>query len=145
MVTCGLCSQSRALASCAVGLWQAPGLPALCVAALENGACVGAIGRDRLVDVATRAAAVVWERGVLRKGNGLCHGVAGNAYAFLTLRRLLGGSGEADDEQLRRACCFAAVLLDEDVQCAMADTCDPQRRVKGVPDSPLSLMEGSAD
>lgn len=26
------------------------------------------------------AADVVWARGFLRKGNGLCHGVAGNAY-----------------------------------------------------------------
>jgi hypothetical protein len=28
---------------------------------------------------------VVWQQGLLKKGPGLCHGVAGNAYALLRL------------------------------------------------------------
>jgi hypothetical protein len=34
---------------------------------------------------ASRAADTLWERGLLRKGVGLCHGIAGNGYAFLSL------------------------------------------------------------
>ncbi|KAI8831705.1 hypothetical protein BC829DRAFT_494427 [Chytridium lagenaria] len=39
------------------------------------------------LDVAKRAAEAVWERGVLRKGVGLCHGISGNAFVFLALYR----------------------------------------------------------
>lgn len=31
---------------------------------------------------------VVWERGILTKGYGLCHGTAGNGYVFLDLYRI---------------------------------------------------------
>ena len=136
----------------------APALPSLCLAALGNEACTEALGRRTLIEAALRAGAVIWERGVLRKGNGLCHGVAGNAYAFLALERVLRLSGSqggddgteaanmkaAAEQQLLRARCFAALLVERDVQSAMAATSDPQRRVRGVPDSPLSLMEGTA-
>jgi len=33
---------------------------------------------------------VLWNRGLLRKGYGICHGVAGNAYGFLTAYQLTG-------------------------------------------------------
>ncbi len=33
---------------------------------------------------------VVWRRGLLRKGYGLCHGVAGNAYTFIQLFKVTG-------------------------------------------------------
>jgi len=35
-------------------------------------------------------AKVLWNRGLLRKGYGICHGVAGNAYGFLTAYQLTG-------------------------------------------------------
>jgi hypothetical protein len=35
----------------------------------------------------TRAAEVTWRRGLLAKGPGLCHGVAGNGYALLSVYR----------------------------------------------------------
>jgi lantibiotic modifying enzyme len=37
---------------------------------------------------ALSAGDVVWERGLLRKGYGVCHGTAGNGYVFLTLYRI---------------------------------------------------------
>lgn len=37
---------------------------------------------------ATAAGDVVWQRGLVRKGYGLCHGVAGNAYVFLELYKV---------------------------------------------------------
>lgn len=34
---------------------------------------------------ALRAGELVWQRGLLKKGPGLCHGVSGNAYALARL------------------------------------------------------------
>eukprot|EP00731_Ephydatia_muelleri_P008021 Em0004g359a len=47
-------------------------------------------GDQRYLQVAVRCGEVVWRRGLLRKGYGLCHGVAGNAYTFLQLLRVTG-------------------------------------------------------
>lgn len=51
---------------------------------------------------AEAAAEVVWKRGLLRRV-GLCHGISGNAYAFLALHRVVAG----DKRQLFRARQFA--------------------------------------
>jgi len=42
-------------------------------------------GTKEFLAVAEKAGEVVWKEGLLVKGPGLCHGVSGNAYAFLTL------------------------------------------------------------
>ena len=42
---------------------------------------------------------VIWQRGLLRKGYGICHGTAGNGYSFLSLYRLT-----QDKKYLYRAC-----------------------------------------
>jgi len=114
----------------------APGLPGL-VAAAE--AALGGAAGGALREAALRAGDVVWERGAVLKGHGLCHGLAGNGYAFLSLYRLTG-----DEAQLQRAWAFAALLGNVEYQDAIRRQPDPQRSVPGVPDSPCSLMEGSA-
>jgi hypothetical protein len=43
------------------------------------------LGDAAYLQAALRAGEVVWQQGLLRKGPGLCHGVAGNAYALLRL------------------------------------------------------------
>eukprot|EP01062_Namystynia_karyoxenos_P062740 TRINITY_DN55617_c0_g1_i1.p1 TRINITY_DN55617_c0_g1~~TRINITY_DN55617_c0_g1_i1.p1 ORF type:complete len:445 (+),score=85.17 TRINITY_DN55617_c0_g1_i1:100-1335(+) len=113
----------------------APGLPGLVAAAAT------AAGDDKghLREAARLAGDVVWERGLLLKGNGLCHGIAGNGYTFLSLYRQTG-----DAAYLAKAHTFASYLFDADLQAAIARHPDPQRRVPGKPDSPCSLMEGSA-
>ncbi len=65
--------------------------------------------------------------GILRKGPGLCHGVAGNGYCFLTLYRLT-----RDFAWLLRAHGFASLLPRLEGQ------------YPGEPDRPLSLYEGIA-
>ena len=55
-----------------------------------------------------KAADICWERGLLRKGPGICHGVAGSGYVFLLLYRITG-----DRQQLARAHCFAHFLFTE--------------------------------
>lgn len=82
----------------------------------------------RYLELAEASAEVVWERGLLRKGLGLCHGVAGNGYALLSLYRATGDAG-----WLHRAVGFGLFCASE-----------AGRSLHGVPDSPLSLYEGLA-
>ncbi|KAL3307842.1 hypothetical protein Ciccas_013634, partial [Cichlidogyrus casuarinus] len=72
---------------------------------------------------------VIWERGLLQKGTGLCHGIAGNGYVFLVLYRLT-----KEAQWLHRASNFAAQiksLLDDG-------------SILTTPDNPFSLFEGLA-
>ncbi|CAM9962804.1 unnamed protein product [Pylaiella littoralis] len=58
---------------------------------------------DRYLEMARYSSEAVWKRGLLTKGNGICHGVAGNGYAFLSLRKADG----TDGRHLHRARRFA--------------------------------------
>uniref|UniRef100_A0A8P4GTT2 Glutathione S-transferase LANCL1 n=1 Tax=Dicentrarchus labrax TaxID=13489 RepID=A0A8P4GTT2_DICLA len=79
-----------------------------------------------LVD-ALQCGEVVWHCGLLKKGYGLCHGAAGNAYAFLALYRQT-----QDPKHLYRACMFA-------------DWCmNYGKHGCRTPDTPFSLFEGMA-
>ncbi|XP_008186949.1 lanC-like protein 3 homolog isoform X2 [Acyrthosiphon pisum] len=71
---------------------------------------------------------LVWTKGLLKKGPGLCHGIAGNGYVFLLLYRLTG-----DKKHLNRAVQFGKfIFTDECIQGS--------RR----PDNLYSLYEGLA-
>ncbi|XP_025194355.1 lanC-like protein 3 homolog [Melanaphis sacchari] len=71
---------------------------------------------------------LVWAKGLLKKGPGLCHGIAGNGYVFLLLYRLTG-----DTKHLNRAVQFGKfIFTDECIQGS--------RR----PDNLYSLYEGLA-
>lgn len=71
-----------------------------------------------------------WERGLLKKGPGICHGVAGSAYVFLTLYRL---TGYADEKHLHRAMHFSEFMDSHEF-----------KRGARTPDTPYSLFEGLA-
>lgn len=62
-------------------------------------ALVQRYGDQKYKDAALECAEVIWQRGLLKKGYGLCHGVAGNAYAFLCAFKLSG-----DEKYLNYAC-----------------------------------------
>ena len=81
-----------------------------------------------LKTAALDAAYTTWKYGLLLKGPGLCHGIAGNGYALLAAFRATG-----DVKWLHRACVFAETAVAEDT-IAMSHT----------PDHPLSLFEGLA-
>ncbi|XP_072535488.1 lanC-like protein 2 [Salminus brasiliensis] len=70
---------------------------------------------------------VIWQRGLLRKGYGICHGTAGNGYAFLSLYKLT-----QEQKYLYRACKFAEWCLDYGTHGCR------------IPDRPYSLFEGMA-
>lgn len=57
---------------------------------------------DRLTELLLAGGELTWRAGPLRKGAGLCHGTAGNGYAFLALLERTG-----DERWLHRARAFA--------------------------------------
>ncbi|KAI0500016.1 hypothetical protein KFK09_018224 [Dendrobium nobile] len=86
-------------------------------------------GDERFFQAAVDAAEVVWNRGLLRRV-GICHGISGNAYVFLSLYRSTGNA-----EYLYRAKAFACFLLDRAHELVSTG------QMHGG-DNPLSLFEG---
>lgn len=101
----------------------APGVSLTLVKAAE------VFGEEEFLRAAISAAEVVWNRGLLRRV-GICHGISGNAYVFLSLYRLTH-----NEEFLYRAKAFACFLLDK----AHKLIAEGQMH-RG--DSPYSLFEG---
>lgn len=76
---------------------------------------------------------VIFPRGVLRKGVGLCHGISGNGYVFLALHRArMKREGEYDGVWLDMARHFADIAVNK------------YHDLENVPDRPYSLYEGAA-
>ncbi|XP_071803530.1 lanC-like protein 2 [Asterias amurensis] len=84
-------------------------------------------GDEKYLEAAKRCGDVIWERGLLRKGYGLCHGTAGNAYAFVALYQ-----NTKDNKYMYQAQKFAEWCLDYGKHGCRA------------PDHPYSLFEGMA-
>ncbi len=63
---------------------------------------------SRFDQVLEKAGELTWHAGPLRKGSNLCHGTAGNGYAFLKLYRRSG-----DELWLQRARAFAMNAIDQ--------------------------------
>ena len=131
----------------------APGLTALCCEAFR------AFNDSKYLAIARRCCDVCWHRGILKKGFGLCHGIAGNAYSFLSVCRIEGADTESmvASKQYRRASCFARILLQapapasdalraeiDSVHTAIGSQPDKQRFLAGSADFPFSLFEGRA-
>lgn len=91
-----------------------------------------------LHDAERLAINVVWSRGFLKKGVGLCHGISGNAYPFLALYRAFklfqerGGAVENTDidRWLGLSWKFAEFAVKH------------LEQLRNVPDHPFSLFEG---
>ncbi|KAH1031184.1 hypothetical protein J1N35_043358 [Gossypium stocksii] len=101
----------------------APGIALTLVKAAE------VFGDDEFLEAAVDAAEVVWNRGLLKRV-GICHGISGNAYVFLSLYRKTGNV-----KFLYRAKAFACFLLDQ------AHKLISKGEMHGG-DRPYSLFEG---
>ncbi|XP_077568444.1 glutathione S-transferase LANCL1 [Stigmatopora nigra] len=84
-------------------------------------------GDSQYLEDALQCGEVVWHWGLLKKGYGLCHGAAGNAYSFLALYRQT-----QDLKHLHRACMFADWCMNYGSHGCR------------TPDTPFSLFEGMA-
>jgi lantibiotic modifying enzyme len=51
---------------------------------------IATLGDLMPLELATGGGELIWQAGPLRKGPGLCHGTAGNGFAFLRLHELTG-------------------------------------------------------
>ena len=47
-------------------------------------------GEEKYLQACLRCGELTWQKGLLKKGPGICHGVAGSGYVFLLLYRLTG-------------------------------------------------------
>lgn len=83
---------------------------------------------ERYLHACIRASDLIWRKGLLLKGPGICHGVAGNAYAFLIMHRLTG-----EMQYLYRASRFGEFLKSRLFE-----------HHARTPDYPFSLFEGLA-
>ncbi|KAH9490903.1 hypothetical protein Btru_039736 [Bulinus truncatus] len=83
---------------------------------------------EKYLDACLRCGELTWRKGLLTKGPGICHGIAGSGYVFLLLYRLTH-----DKKHLYRAIQFANFILTEEFQTTAR-----------TPDSPYSLYEGLA-
>ena len=83
--------------------------------------------------VAEDAAETVWRFGLLKKGPGLCHGVAGNGYTLLAMYRVTKNA-----KYLDRARRFAEFSV------SMVTDHSLRHELTAKPDYPLSLFEGKA-
>lgn len=84
---------------------------------------------DKYLQSCKQMADLIWDKGLLKKGPGLCHGVAGNGYVFLLLYRLTKG----DHKYLYRAIRFYEFMNHQEF-----------RSNARMPDHPYSLYEGLA-
>ncbi|XP_050072249.1 lanC-like protein 3 homolog [Anopheles maculipalpis] len=83
---------------------------------------------EKYLECCRKSSDTIWRQGLLRKGPGLCHGVAGNGYSFLLMYRLTG-----ELRYLYRAAKFADFLN---------STIFSEKLL--APDRPYSLYEGLA-
>ena len=74
---------------------------------------------------------------MLYKGNGVCHGMSGVIYGLIKLYKYT-----KDDLYLKEAIGICYGTFDPQVQNLVKEFVDPQRKAKGIPDTPYSLMEG---
>ena len=79
----------------------------------------------------------LWERGLLYKGNGVCHGMSGVIYGLIKLYKFSN-----DELYLKEAIGICQGTFDPEVQALVKKYEDPQRKCIGIPDTPYSLMEG---
>jgi hypothetical protein len=79
----------------------------------------------------------LWERGLLYKGNGVCHGMAGITFGLIKLYKY-----SKNDLYLKEAIGICTGTFDPKIQSLVKGYSDPQRKKRGIPDTPYSLMEG---
>ena len=80
-----------------------------------------------------------WEEGLLSKGAGLCHGVAGNAMPFLLVQHIRDHSNSNDDFLGRGLAMLALAQEAPPIGQEIGES-----RTYRTPDNPFSLFEGLA-
>jgi lantibiotic modifying enzyme len=66
---------------------------------------------DKYLESLLKTGEVIWKKGLLKKGNGICHGISGNAYALHSIYRATG-----DEKWLHRTMRFTLCTFNKEVQ-----------------------------
>ena len=66
---------------------------------------------SRYLEASIKAGELIWEKGILLKGNGVCHGITGNAYALFSLYK-----ATQSQKWLGRAYQFCLATFDKKIQ-----------------------------
>lgn len=81
----------------------------------------------------------IWERGIILKGNCICHGILGTSYALYAFYKFT-----KDKSYHVKSLYISLCAIDDEIQKAVLKQPDKQRKIPGISDSPYSLMEGNA-
>jgi len=94
--------------------------------------------QEKVISSLKRGASLVYQEGLLRKGVGLCHGVAGSVYALLAVSDVLDREGPSNATQtyLVQATHLAHLAT-------QVETLTMEGKMN-TPDHPWSLYEGLA-
>ncbi|EAR85126.1 lanthionine synthetase C-like protein (macronuclear) [Tetrahymena thermophila SB210] len=96
-------------------------------------------GAQNLLESAKRAGEDIWKFGILKKGYGICHGISGNAYAFLPLYNIT-----KDLKWLYYCFTFLQIQKNKQIMDIINKFDLPDRYMVGVSDYPFSYMMGLA-
>ena len=115
------------------------GAPGLCllliIAAKRLGSNESLLSQRYLQKAITIATNVIYPRGLLKKGVGLCHGIAGNGYVLLQLSQALSELSEESNKE-------KGLIFRKWAWQYAAFATDHLRELKHIPDRPYSLFEG---
>jgi hypothetical protein len=75
-----------------------------------------AVKNTEVIEAMKAYAEATWERGILRKGPGLCHGISGNAYTFLAMKSI-----ESSETEWVRDVCRALLFCEVACRWALND------------------------
>ena len=92
---------------------------------------------DAYLESAWKAGDIIWSKGLLLKGFGICHGISGNTLVLHSLYR-----ATKDPKWEYWAYKFAESTIDPDIKEKVGSYNDRARYEIGLPDTPYSLMEG---
>ncbi|KAL4493681.1 hypothetical protein ABPG72_004174 [Tetrahymena utriculariae] len=96
-------------------------------------------GVQNLLELAKRAGEDIWKFGILKKGFGICHGISGNAYAFVALYNFT-----KDLKWLYYCFTFLQIQKNKQIMDIISKFDLPDRFIVGTSDYPFSYMIGLA-
>lgn len=82
---------------------------------------------------------VIWPRGLLKKGVGLCHGISGNAFVLAAVDNAIKSYQDVNKEQYERE---QQYYYYQRAQYFAKFALDHLKELEGIPDRPYSLYEG---
>ncbi|KRX05172.1 hypothetical protein PPERSA_06806 [Pseudocohnilembus persalinus] len=92
---------------------------------------------QKYLNAALQCGQNVWEQGLLKKGFGLCHGISGNGYAFLSLYKATN-----NQEWMNKAKLFGQIWEIKQYMDYINNYELEDRYVVGKPDYPFSMFQG---